>query len=134
MEAKIQTHQKARWFASLSNGENATEGKGKFKEIPGELSPWRRLLVYLKENNLYITGMQIRMEGKVWNLPSMADNPRFKTSKPNSYNHFRLFSGDIGKKKIPDELYCVITAIYDDFEVQLWVNEATGNESWVTIK
>ena len=126
----------ARWFASLSNGENAVEGKGKFAEIKGELSPWQKLQAYIKENNLTITGMQIRAEGKVFTLPST--EPKFGGEVPLGYKYFRKVSADMMSENPKDlklaELYICISAIYKDFTVSLWVDEFNSKNSWVSVK
>lgn len=126
----------ARWFASLSNGENAVEGVGKFAEIKGEISPWQKLQAYLKENNLTITGMQIRTEGKVFTLPS--NEPKFGGEIPLGYKYFRKVAADMMSDNPGDihvaELYICIQAIYKDFTVSLWVDEfSRGKNSWVSV-
>jgi len=127
--------EKARWFASLSNGENAVEGAGKFEEIENELSPWQKLLAYTKENNLTITGMQIRMEGKTYTLPST--NPKFGGEVPNEYKYCRKAIADAMSDNPNDfklaELYICIQAIYTDFIVSLWVSETGQENAWVSV-
>ena len=128
--------QNARWFTSLSNGENAVEGKGKFAEIKGELSPWQKLQAYIKKNKLTITGMQIRAEGKVFTLPS--SEPKFGGEVPLGYKYFRKVSADMMSDNPKDlqlaELYICISAIYKDFTVSLWVDEFNSKNSWVSVK
>ena len=128
--------QNARWFASLSNGENAVEGKGEFAEIKGELSPWQKLQAYIQENNLTITGMQIRSEGKVFTLPS--SEPKFGGKVPLGYKYFRKVAADMMSDNPKDiklaELYICIQAVYENFTVSLFVDEFNSNNSWVSVK
>ena len=56
---------KDRWIASLSNGETIFEDKMK-----DTLSAWKRLGVYVKQNNLAITNMRLQIGGKQVELPS----------------------------------------------------------------
>jgi hypothetical protein len=129
-------HNTARWFASLSNGENAVEGNGKFAEIAGELSPWQKLREYIKENNLKITGMQIRKEGKVYTLPSA--NPKFGGDIPLDYKFGRKVAADMMSDSMDKmtlvEMHIFITAVYEHSEVTLWVDELGKKDSWVTVK
>lgn len=126
----------ARWFASLSNGENAVEGIGKFEEKQGELSPWQKLLAYVKENNLTITGMQIRIDGRVYTLPST--NPKFGGEVPLSYKFGRKVAADMMSDNMGDiqlaEMHIFISAVYEGFEVSLWVDEMNRKSSWVSVK
>jgi len=125
----------ARWFASLSNGENAVEGTGKFEEIAGELSPWQKLAAYIKEKKLTITGMQIRIDGRVYTLPSV--EPKFGGEVPKSYKYFRKIAGDMGSDNPTDieiaELHICIQAVYSTFVVSLWVDEMGKKDCWVSI-
>jgi hypothetical protein len=125
----------ARWFASLSNGENAVEGIDKFAEIKGELSPWQKLLAYIKENNLTITGMQIRIEGRIYTLPST--NPKFGGEIPLSYKFGRKVAADMMSDNMGNiqlaEMHIFITAVYKDFECTLWVDEMNRKNCWVSI-
>jgi len=127
---------KCRWFASLSNGENAVEGKGKFAEIKDELSPWQKLQAYIKENKLTITGMQIRAEGKVFTLPST--EPKFGGEVPLGYKYFRKVAADMMSDNPKDlqlaELYICIQAIYRTFTISLWVDEFHTKNSWISVK
>jgi hypothetical protein len=129
-------HNKARWFASLSNGENAVEGVGKFEEISGEPSPWKKLLAYCEENNLKITGMQIRKEGKVYTLPSA--NPKFGGDSPIDYKFGRKVVADMMTDRPESitlsEMHIFITAVYPKAEVTVWVDELKDKGSWITVK
>jgi len=126
----------ARWFASLSNGENAVEGVGKFEEIANELSPWQKLLSYVKENNLTITGMQIRIDGRTYTLPSI--NPKFGGNAPLSYKFGRKVAADMMSDNMSDiklsEMHIFITAVYEEFECTVWVDEMGRRNSWVSIR
>lgn len=69
----------AKWGVSLSNGETLYEGKNDFIEIEGAKSPWQRLNAYRLENRASITSLFIYTDcGKVYNLPSLAKNPKFR--------------------------------------------------------
>jgi len=137
MKVKINVFKnKCRWFASLSNGENAVEGKDKFEEIKGEISPWQKLLAYIEKNKLTITGMQIRAEGKVFTLPST--EPKFGGEVPLGYKYFRKAVADMMSDNPKDlhlaELYICIQAIYKNFTVSLWVDENNSKNSWVSVE
>lgn len=126
----------ARWFASLSNGENAVEGAGKFEKIAGELSPWQKLQAYINENNITITGMQIRIDGREYTLPSI--NPKFGGETPLSYKFGRKVAADMLSDKMGDlqlaEMHIFITAVYKDVEVTLLVDEMGRRNSWISLK
>ena len=42
------------WIANVSDGSTHTE-----KWIAGELSPWRRLMLYCESNNVYVTNLRM---------------------------------------------------------------------------
>ncbi len=54
---------KNRWVASLSNGETIFEDMRPIKPT------WERLLVYLDENNLSITGLRAQVLGSACKMP-----------------------------------------------------------------
>jgi len=133
---QIQSTTKARWFASLSNGENAVEGIGKFEEIQDEISPWRKLVNYCNENKLHVTGMQIRISGRTYTLPT--NSPKFASKKPVGYSYFRKIAADVMSNKVgavkAAEQYICVVAVYEDSLMYLWVDEMGKKEAWVTIE
>lgn len=119
------------WFVSLENGETFYENKGNFKEVPGELSPWQKLQLYLTESKTEITSMGLMCpNGMVFNLPSRGKNPKFAEfafqDKPLDFDLRRKLGQDRNMKGVslgsPD-LYTSAVAIYPDYELQIWVNE-----------
>jgi len=124
--------------ASLSNGEQITEEKGNFQTIEGALSPWQRLLVYLKEKNATITSLSLHTkDGQRWNIPSAGNNPKFHAisvaPKPVRYDFFRKMGADVMDTNgtlANEEHYSVVEAEYEDgTKMQVWVDEKTCN-SW----
>lgn len=131
---------KAKWKVSLSNGETFYEDKGNFKALPGELSPWQRLLLYLQEKNVNITYLGLYSDdNKTWNLPSSGRNPKFsmfsKTKKPINYRMFRTSAMDISLTggKSASENYTVIESEYENMFLQIWVSEEDINNCWSAI-
>lgn len=47
------------WIANLSDGRTIKEEP----EVPGELSPWRKLINFCQENNLYLTNLRLVFNG-----------------------------------------------------------------------
>ena len=131
---------KVLWTVGLSNGENVYEEKGNFQTITGELSPWQRLLAYMKEKELRITSLSLyTSDGRRFNLPSAGRNPKFKAfselPQPVAYKMFRKMGGDVmrGGEIENQDLYTVIEAEYEDGKkLQVWVDEETLN-SWTLI-
>lgn len=132
---------KVKWQVSLSNGETFFEGKGDFIEVAGELSPWQKLLAYLRDNKLNITSISLYTDdNKTFNLPSLGKNPKFSAFfqdfKPIGYNMERQFAKDHGES--PD-LFTTISAIYRipimgtsgiHLKMSLWVDENNTNNCW----
>lgn len=125
----------ATWVASLSNGETAHENKGEYKLVPGELSPWQRLVKYCHDNDVKITSLSlVDGWGRKHHLPSAGSNPRFRLldgiEKPVDFNQFKQVAGNVNKttgEMTPDDFFVVIEAIYADYKVQLWYDQKTGN-------
>lgn len=121
-----------RWKVGLSNGENFIEGVAPFERIKGEDSPWLKLLAYCKQNNIDMTSLCLIHGSRTFNLPSAGTNPKFKafstTKKPIGFDFGRPFSITQGE---PRELFAMIVAIYDDHQLQLWVDERNPNNCWV---
>lgn len=135
MEGKS-THHTTHWTVSLNNGETLYEEKGDYRILAGELSPWQRLLAYLKEKNLHITSLSIYTEGgKRFNLPSAGKNPRFRafidSETPVSYKWFRSYGQEHGGLNAGrEDHYATIEATYADGRcLQIWVDDVT-NDSW----
>lgn len=128
---------KVKWFVSLSDGQTLFEGKGDYKVIKGELSPWQRLLKTLDKRR--ITSLSLYTDdGKRFNLPSAGKNPKFKVfadaEMPESYNFFRKAGSDIMEGQVQNyEVYTVIEAIYKDKKLQLWVSEANPDNCWTLV-
>jgi len=123
---------KLNWIAGLSNGETLIEGEGVVSRIDGELSPWWKLQAYLKEKDLTINSFYLARGGRHFNLPSI--NPKFGGEKPVGYNCFRRVRSDgLAGDTSNDEFYTCAEAIYEDFTVQLWIDEQDTNKSWVNI-
>lgn len=135
------------WKASLSSGETFYEGKGKFAEVTGELSPWKKLLRYVIDKNLEITSLSLTTQKKgethTFNLPSAGKNPKFskfaQAEKPLDYtycNHIaqerRIVNNQVKKSKVV-EWYACIEAIYSDYKLQIWVDELNPNNSWTLV-
>ena len=120
-----------RWSVSLSNGETLFEGRGDYKEIPGELSPWQRLQNHLVVVKAEITSMGLLCENYTrYNLPSRGTNPKFhefhSQEKPLDFELRRK----VGQDRTPQgeaigepDLFTTAVAIYPDYELQIWINE-----------
>lgn len=120
------------WCASLSNGETLYEGKGDYVVIPGELSPWQRLLLHIGDTGSSITSLSLYTDGGLrWNLPSAGKNPKFKefqdVKKPFSYRMYRKYGMDAqGPNAGREDKYTVIRADYPDGSaIETWVCENT---------
>lgn len=130
------SHHDVQWFVGLSNGENAHEGVGRFEMVPGEPSPWQRLLRYVAQEKLEITSICLRTaDGRSYSLPSAGRNPKFKAfadaPKPYGYNFFRKMAADVvGSSGSEPDRFTVIVALYPTFVAELWVDERTLN-CWV---
>lgn len=138
---------KVRWIVSLSNGETLYEERGNYRTIEGELSPWQRLQAYITENQLEITSIVLTYQVKLgndvrdlyYNVPSAARDPKFhafaNAPKPTGYNFFRKMGGDVINGQVDPgtaDQFTVAEAIYQDYKLQLWIDESTGN-AWTLI-
>ena len=122
---------KIRFICGLSNGEDLVEGKGLLSIVKGEDSPWWKLQKYVKDNNLKITSFYLAYKDRHFVLPS--SDPKFGGEVPLSYNCFRRFGGDVLGSGDKWEHYAVAEAIYEDFKVQLFVDEKECEKCWVNI-
>ena len=120
-----------KFVCGLSNGESLVEGKGILAIVKGEDSPWWKLQKYLKERDLTINSFGLWTGDRHYNLPSKTT--KFSGEIPISYNCFRKVSTDAligGELK---EHYVCAEAIYDNYKIQLWIDELEGLKSWVNI-
>lgn len=130
---------KVKWKVSLSNGETFYEDKGNFKIVPGEKSPWQRLLLYIGNNNCSITYLGLYTDNNItWNLPSSGKNPKFsifsKSLKPIGYKMFRASGCDVSMSEgFNYDDYTVIEAEYENHLMQIWVSENNSDNSWSTL-
>lgn len=125
-----------RWKVGLSDGSVCTEGISPFNFVKGNLSPWLKLIESLKKNNLHITSLSITDGQKTFNLPSAGNNPKFaafyNAEKPIGFNFHRAYGMDNnGENK---DVFALATAIYETYELQLWVDENNTNNSWVLVR
>jgi hypothetical protein len=124
-----------KWKVGLSDGTNFTEGFGIFAEIPNEDSPWLKLRTYLLKNNLKITSLCLVDGNRVFNLPSAGKNPKFSAflnaPKPIEYNFGRPIGGYVCGGDT--ELYARIEAVYENYKLQLWVDENNPNNCWILV-
>lgn len=131
--------QNVKWSCSLSNGETVYEGKGNFKRIPGELSPYLKLKRYIKEQELEITSFSLYTDdNKRWNLPSKGSNPKFKafddSDRPKRYKFFRKVGADVISGVMENkEVYSIIEAEFENYKLQIWVSEKEPHPSWSLI-
>ena len=126
------------WQVSLANGETLYEGKGDFCAILGELSPWKRLIEYTHQQNTHITSLALIAGERIFNLPTLGNSPKFHAfstaQKPLGFDYYHKVGGDIvGGKMGPGDVFAVAVAIFDLFEMQLWVNERDTRVSWVMV-
>lgn len=106
---------KTHWVAKLDNGKVVEEFKGDYKEIKDKPSPWQRLVKYCEKKDLSITALQIKYKDRSWTLPLGAKE----------YYYSRSISGDIGGTDL--DRYIFIGAVFDGYEVQIWVDEKDPN-------
>ena len=133
------------WHVSLSNGENFYEGKGDFVVVPGEASPWSKLIDYTILNKLSITAFGLHtVDGRVFNLPSNGTNPKFAEfatiEKPIDYDFCRkiaieksVVDGIQGEQSIAEH-YTIAKAIYNKYTLEIWVDELNTKNSWSIVK
>ena len=137
---------KTKWLASLSDGATAVEGIAPLEEIPGGLSPWRRLRAHLAATGLHITGMRIQVARpgeacRTYNLPTKSVGPTGELWQclqqqrvPEGYAHFRIVSSVRGSDDsvLAERSYNVVMAVYGSGTgVALIVDESEGTECWV---
>lgn len=136
METKI-FNRRVKFKVGLSNGETHYEGKAPYELIKGELAPWHRLQIYLKEKNLTITSLSLYTDkGQTFNLPSAGNNPKFKAfqflEKPIELNYKRIFERDLEPNAVGEVLVC-IEAVYSSYILKLFVSESNPDNCWVLV-
>jgi hypothetical protein len=133
-----------KWQVSLSNGETFFEEKGDFKTIPDIKSPWLRLMDYVVDNQVEITSLSLYTDnGMTFNLPSAGKNPKFKAfgeaKKPLDYLACRkmgqdfIRNGNKLEKTDKVDLFTVIIAYYENYQLQLWVDENNPRNCWTLV-
>jgi hypothetical protein len=126
-----------RWVAGLSNGETAVEGKGQFVKTAQDLSPWRRLLRYIEQNNLEIISLRIVCGDQSFMVPSMKTSYRFYDGLlPSRLFHFHRKIYDLGRQGQSSRTdYICIRAEYDDLDVgvNLYVDIDDTDKCWVAL-
>lgn len=143
------TH-KVKFKVSLSNGQTFYEGKAPFNDIPGENSPWQRLIKYTVDNKCHITSLSLFTEypdgktNQTFNLPSLGKNPKFrefslKEDKPIDFQVSRKMAreADVVGNEVSNvaisEWYTIAEAIYPTYTLQLWVDELNPKNCWVLV-
>lgn len=125
---------KSKWKASLSNGETFYEDKGVYAFVLGEKSPWQKLLLYIKDNNLQITSLGIYTDdNRAFNLPSSGNNPKFSIfsqhAKPISFTMFKASAISVSGPN-DEENFIVVEANYEDGNLQMWVPLYNPDNCW----
>jgi len=142
---------KIQWTASLSNGETFFEGKGDYKDIQdGRKSPIQRLFKYVTRHNLEITSFGLyHQNGTTIHLPSLSKRYNIglleSEARPIDYNLFRYVDAEVSvspedsNKEIKldpngfKSWWTVAEGIYENFRVQIWVDENNPKNSRVHI-
>lgn len=130
-----------KWLASLSDGTTVVEGMSPYEIIKGEDSPWLRLIAYLKEEGLHITGLRIQVKKdeeatRTYNLPSFNCNQNGTHEKwaklnvlvPIGFDYHRRIRRSLTTKEI--RKYIQITAMFELFDISILIDEIEGTESW----
>lgn len=130
-----------KWLASLSDGTTVVEGMPPYEIIEGEPSPWLRLQAHLEKEGLYITGLRVQVKKdeeatRTYNLPSFNCNQNGTHEKwtkvnvlvPIGFDYYRRERHSLTTNEI--RKYIQITAIFELFEISLFIDELEGTESW----
>jgi hypothetical protein len=123
----MQTHNVI-WQVSLSNGETLSEDPQ---------FGWQELMKYAAQKDATITSLTLLADGRTFNLPSAGNNPKFKyftdAPKPLGYRVSRAIGTEYnnvgGDKRITDH-FTIGIAVYNDYELQIWVDENNCKNSW----
>jgi hypothetical protein len=130
------------WTASLSDGQTIFEDKGDYAITQGELSPWQRLMAFLRENpEVKITSLSLyTFDNRRFNLSSSGRNPKFKifadAEQPVGYRFFRVagMDFDMSGKREKEETFAVVEAVYKSGKkLQLWVADDNIDNCWSLI-
>lgn len=144
---------KARWLVSLSDGTMALEDKHPYENIPGQVSPYQRMIRHVRENKLDISGIRIQIEKegeatRTYNLVSKSPKQKWGglspmipneltykrrvqqsgTAEPNEQGGYDVQTGSLIETH-----FIEIHAIYDNFSLVTIVDEDSGTESWSLI-
>jgi len=131
----------ALWQVSLSTGETFQEGHFPFQDVPGDLSPWQRLLQHISAAKARITSLSLfTEEGRTWQLPSNGKNPRFRAftdlPPPLGFRFFRVYGQDMNADGVLSgeaDHFSVIAADYPACSLQVWVSETHPDNSWALV-
>ena len=123
---------KIKFICGLSNGETLIEGKGVLSKVKGGLSPWWKLQEYLKDKDLKIHSFNLWIGDRHYNLPSF--KPKFGGEVPIAYNCFRKMASNVMGGDESVEHYICAEAIYEDYKVQIWIDEVDQNKMWINIQ
>ena len=122
-----------KWKVGLSDGSVFIEGDKHFPVLLGKDSPWIRLMNYVESRYLEITSLAITDGKRTFNLPSIGKNPKFtaflNAPKPFEYKFGRVIGGKVSGGDL--EVFCRVEAIYENYKLQLWVNENNPDNCYV---
>jgi hypothetical protein len=133
--------QNVHWRVSLSSGETFTEGVGIFAEVEAGNSPWQKLLALVETDGTQITSLVlVTDDNRTFNLPAAGKNPKFRrfalAGKPDSYRCERALGTDRnvhGKIINEQDWFTIAVAVYNNYELQLWVSENDTRNCWVLV-
>lgn len=122
---------KAYWFAYLSDGQCVSE-KDLYEE-DNQTNPWLRMMEYLKKNGITVSSVQLIVNGRVYNTPSITNRGKFycEGEPCNLWCQKRFNAITFGEYE--ENLYYGISYKVGDYRHYLWVN-VENNESFVEIK
>ena len=135
---------KVNFQVSLNDGQTLQEGRGSLAEVEGGDSPWRKLLAILEKDSLSIVSLVlVTDDGRTFNLPSSGKNPNFRpfreADKPLSFRVERHVGSESvwdgksdpnAQEKHLKDWYTVAIAVYNEYELQLWVSELDTKHCW----
>jgi hypothetical protein len=121
-----------KFVCGLSNGETLVEGRGVLESFEGEKSSWWKLQDYIEDRDLTIQSFGLWTGDRHYNLPSV--DPKFKGRAPTSYNCFRKYGQNILMGQGNVEHYICAEAIYEDYKIQIWIDEQDINKMWCEIQ
>lgn len=131
---------KVNFQVSLNDGRTLQEDKGILAEVDGKLSPWNILKEILSDSfTLRIVSLSLLTDdGQTYNLPSAGKNPNFgpfrQSEIPKSYRVERAKATESVRLDVADldikEWYTIAVAVYNEYELQIWVSELDPKHSW----